>query len=142
MKTFLGERRLWPEIEGAAIFLYGPREWQQSCKKEKCKKWKSIFSFVNRDGQVSRAEKCPKLKQNFFSIFVGPLWSDLEEAKLFLFLLLGPLGLTANTVQIFTCHASQTHMTIHIPKAHDTYSYLIIVTGTMGGARVKIFCHV
>ena len=60
-----------------------------------------------------------------------PRWSDLEEAKLlslFLLLFLGPLGLTANTVQIFTCHASQTHMTIHIPKAHDTYYPLTCYT--------------
>ena len=50
-----------------------------------------------------------------------PYRSDLEEAKLWLFLFLGPLGLTAKTVQIFTSHASQTHITIHIPKAQDTY---------------------
>ena len=31
------------------------------------------------------------------------------------------LGPTANTVKLFTSDASQTHTTIHIPKAHDTY---------------------
>ena len=46
--------------------------------------------------------------------------SDLEYPKLGL-LLLGPLGLTSNTVHLFTSDASQTHKTIYIPKAHDTY---------------------
>ena len=44
VKTFWGERRLWPEIEGAPIFLYGPREWQQSCKKKNTRKSESEFS--------------------------------------------------------------------------------------------------
>ena len=51
-------------------------------------------------------------------VFVGLLGSDLLEAK---FLFLGPLGQTAKTVQIFTSDASQTHITIHIPKAQDKY---------------------
>ena len=44
--------------------------------------------------------------------------SDLEEAKLWLWLLffLGPLGLTAKTVQIFTSGASQTYITIIFRK--------------------------
>ena len=46
-KTFRGERRLWPQIEGGAIFLYGPRESQQSWKKGKfLKRWKSSFLFL------------------------------------------------------------------------------------------------
>ena len=48
---------------------------------------------------------------------VGPLWSDLEEAKLFLLLfLLAPLGPTVKTVQIFTSDASQTHMKYRFRK--------------------------
>ncbi len=51
--------------------------------------------------------------------------SDLEYPNLgimlLLLLLLGPLGLTSNTVHLFTSDASQTHKTIYIPKAHDTY---------------------
>ena len=34
---------------------------------------------------------------------------------------LGPLGLIANTVQLFTYDASQTHKTIHILKADGIY---------------------
>ena len=50
--------------------------------------------------------------------------SDLEYPillSLLLLLLLGPLGLRSNIVHLFTSDASQTHKTIYIPKAHDTY---------------------
>ena len=62
--------------------------------------------------------------QNVILFLSDPIGgSDLEEAilSLFLSLLLWPLGPTANTVKLFTSDASQTHITIHIPKAHDTY---------------------
>ena len=47
--------------------------------------------------------------------------SDPEEAILSSLSLSRWLGPTANTVKLFTSDASQTHITIHIPKAHDTY---------------------
>ena len=66
VKTFRGERRLWPQIEGGAIFLYGPRESQQSWKKGKCLKswtWKCIFSFtwVDRLAPVAGLQNAEKL---------------------------------------------------------------------------------
>ena len=42
-----------------------------------------------------------------------------------LLLLLGPLGLRANNVHLFTSDASETHNTIHILKAHDTFYPLV-----------------
>ena len=66
VKTFRGERRLWPQIEGGAIFLYGPRESQQSWKMGKCLKswtWKCIFSFtwLDRLAAVTGHQKAEKL---------------------------------------------------------------------------------
>ena len=64
-----------------------------------------------------------KFKQPYspmIGIIVGPLWSDLEEAKLFLFFLflflLAPLGPTEKTVQLFTSDASQTHIKYRFRK--------------------------
>ena len=67
----------------------------------------------NRLAPTFRGGRLTSLDASFMRCFgfFGPLWSELEEAKLlFLFLfLLAPLGPTAKTVQIFTSDASQTH---------------------------------
>ena len=51
-----------------------------------------------------------------FPFLSDPYRSDPEEAKLFLFLVLAPLGPTAKTVQLFTSDASQTHIKYRFRK--------------------------
>ena len=78
-----------------------------------------IFATTSAAGNalLVPAGKQQKQIESNFVIFPDPYMSDLEDALLLLEL----LSLTVNTVKLFTPYASQTHITIHFPKAHDPY---------------------
>ena len=56
-------------------------------------------------------------------IFVGPLSVRPRRGKILLVVLVLVvviIGLSSNSVLYFTPNPSETHITIHFPKAHDT----------------------
>ena len=59
---------------------------------------------------------------HLYSFFVGPLSVRPRRGKilLLLVLLVVTIGLSSNSVLYFTPNPSETHITIHFPKAHDT----------------------
>ena len=65
---------------------------------------------------------CPLKHFSHIRIFVGPLSVRPRRGKILLLVvvLVVTIGLSSNSVLYFTPNPSETHITIHFPKAHDT----------------------
>merc|ERR1712105_507386 len=57
-------------------------------------------------------------------VIVGPLSVRPRRGKILLLLLHNIIALSSKSVQLITSDASQTHITIHFPKAGDTHNPL------------------